>query len=382
MSIGYALFDTSIGACGVAWGESGIRGVQLPERSPKATRARLAQRFPDAKERPPPPAVRRAIAAMRALLDGEARDLSEVSLDLETVPPFHRRVYEIARSVGPGRTLSYGEIAARLGSPGGARAVGQAMGKNPFPIVVPCHRVLAKNGGIGGFSASGGVGTKRRMLAIEARRAAAPFDPKEAVEHVRAADRSLARVIDAVGPYRPRRLETESVFLSLAEAIVHQQLSTKAATTIFGRVRALAPRFGARQVLELPDRDLRAAGLSQSKLLSLRDLAQRAASRKLPSLAELERMDDETVIERLTEVRGIGRWTAEMLLIFRLGRPDVLPLDDLGIRQGFAITLGKRELPTRADLERRGERWKPYRSVASHYLWRAVELARRSNATA
>jgi methylated-DNA-[protein]-cysteine S-methyltransferase len=382
MSMGFSLFDTSIGRCGVAWGERGIRGVQLPEASEAATRRRLAGRFPDADERPPPAEVRRATRAMAALLAGEARDLSNVALDMTGVPPFHQRVYEAARRVGPGQTLSYGEIARRVGSPGAARAVGQALGKNPFAIVVPCHRVLAANGKLGGFSANGGVATKQRMLSIEARGDNDGFDPRAAVRHVREADPSLARVIDAVGPYGLRVVETHSVFSALAEAIVHQQLSTKAASTIFARVRALVPRFGARQVLALPDRKLRAAGLSRSKVLSLKDLAERTQNRELPSLSELERLDDESIVERLTEVRGIGRWSVEMLLMFRLGRPDVLPVDDFGIRKGFAIALRRRELPTRDQVERRGARWRPYRSVASWYLWRAVELERRARVEA
>jgi 3-methyladenine DNA glycosylase/8-oxoguanine DNA glycosylase len=135
--------------------------------------------------------------------------------------------------------------------------------------------------------------------------------------------------------------------------------------------------FTPQQLLRTSDEKLRGAGLSQAKLLSLRDLARKTVAGEIPTLAEAHRMDDEAIIERLSEVRGIGRWTAEMLLIFRLGRPDVLPLDDYGVRQGFAVTFKKRELPTRKELEARGERWKPYRSAASWYLWRAAESAKR-----
>jgi 3-methyladenine DNA glycosylase/8-oxoguanine DNA glycosylase len=125
--------------------------------------------------------------------------------------------------------------------------------------------------------------------------------------------------------------------------------------------------------LRVREEKLRAAGLSRAKTLALRDLAQKAKDGAIPSLAEAQGLDDAAIVERLTEVRGIGRWTAEMMLIFRLGRPDVLPADDYGVRKGFAVAFKKRELPTRPELEKRGERWRPYRTVASWYLWRALE---------
>ena len=180
---GFALFDTPIGRCGIAWGGRGLVCVQLPEAGDAATRARVLRRCPDAREASPPPDVRRAIDGIVALLRGEASDLSSVALDMDRVPPFHRRVYEIARTIPPGATLTYGDIANRIEARGAARAVGQALGRNPFPIVVPCHRVIAAGGdiagNIGGFSANGGVTTKRRLLSIEKarpNRAPALFD--------------------------------------------------------------------------------------------------------------------------------------------------------------------------------------------------------------
>jgi methylated-DNA-[protein]-cysteine S-methyltransferase len=164
---GFTLFDTTIGRCGIAWGERGILSVQLPEACDDDTRARMLRRVPDARAGAPPAAVSRAIAAITALLRGDTPDLTAVTLDMEHVPDFHRRVYEDARTILPGRTRTYGEVAARLGAPGAARAVGQALGRNPFAIVVPCHRVLAAGGRPGGFSARGGTGTKLRMLALE-----------------------------------------------------------------------------------------------------------------------------------------------------------------------------------------------------------------------
>jgi methylated-DNA-[protein]-cysteine S-methyltransferase len=164
---GFTLFDTAVGQCGIAWGTRGIIGVQLPERSDSATHARLVRRYPAAQEAPPPPGIQHAIDNIAALLRGDACDLVNVDLDMDRVPPFHQLVYAVARTILPGATLSYGEIATRLGDRGVARDVGEAMGQNPFPIIVPCHRVVAAGGRLGGFSAAGGVTTKLRLLDIE-----------------------------------------------------------------------------------------------------------------------------------------------------------------------------------------------------------------------
>ena len=163
----FALFDTSVGHCGIVWGGRGVAGVQLPERNESATRARMQRRYPDARESPPPSHIQPIIEDIVGLLRGEPRDLSSVTLDIEDVPPFQQRVYAVARSIPPGSTLSYGDIAKRLGDASAARDVGEAMGKNPFPIIVPCHRVLAAGGKVGGFSAAGGITTKLRLLQIE-----------------------------------------------------------------------------------------------------------------------------------------------------------------------------------------------------------------------
>lgn len=165
----FTLFDTPIGTCGLAWNGRGVIGVQLPEDEPSRTRGRMARRFPGIREAPPPPSVQTVIADVVALLAGEPRDLSNVALNMEGVPDLHRRVYEVARSIPPGKVLTYGEIAARLGIDN-ARLIGQALGRNPFAIIVPCHRVVAAGGKLGGFSAHGGGDTKRRLLAIEGAR--------------------------------------------------------------------------------------------------------------------------------------------------------------------------------------------------------------------
>lgn len=176
-TLAYALFPTPLGACAIAWSVSALTYVNLPEQDEAATRARLARRFPQCTEGVPPPFVQDAIAAVTALLEGhprEPRDLSHLVLDMTAVPPFHQRVYALARRIPPGQTLTYGELARQLGEPGAARAVGQALGANPFAPVVPCHRVLAAGRGAGGFSAHGGTRTKLRLLEIEGAHFGAP----------------------------------------------------------------------------------------------------------------------------------------------------------------------------------------------------------------
>jgi len=170
-------------------------------------------------------------------------------------------------------------------------------------------------------------------------------------------------------------------FDALAESIAYQQLSGKAAATIFGRVRALYPKrkwLDPNQFLATPDETLRAAGLSRAKTAALKDLAAKTIDGTVPSGRALIQMSDDEIIERLTTVRGIGRWTVEMLLLFDLGRPDVWPVDDYGVRKGFAKTFGRRKLPTPKQLVKFGEKWRPYRSVAAWYFWRALDTPNES----
>ena len=205
------------------------------------------------------------------------------------------------------------------------------------------------------------------------------YDPEVACRHLAAADPRLGQLMLRAGAFTMRPEPTQSLFAALVEAIVYQQLTGKAAETILGRVVALyRPRRFPRPVdiLETPLPRLRAAGLSAAKAAAVKDLAARTLDGTVPSMARVRRMPDEEIIERLTTVRGIGRWTVEMLLLFRLGRPDVLPLGDLGVRKGFARAFDRRGLADPLVLSRRAERWRPYRSVASWYLWRALDLGR------
>jgi DNA-3-methyladenine glycosylase II len=211
------------------------------------------------------------------------------------------------------------------------------------------------------------------------------YDAALAVRQLSAADAKLGMLIERVGAFGLRVKSTHSPFEALLEAILHQQLHANAAKAILGRLKAgfgdLHPR--PEQLLAAPEEMLRAAGLSQGKLLSIRDLAAKTLDGTIPSLIAIRRLPDAEIIARLGRVRGIGTWTAEMLLMFRLGRPDVFPVTDYGIRKGFLLTFGKLKvgkpitadmLPKPEQMGRRGARWAPWRSVASWYLWRACEL--------
>jgi methylated-DNA-[protein]-cysteine S-methyltransferase len=164
---GYTIFDTAVGRCGIAWGQAGILSVQLPEAREMETRRRLLRQHPEARELRPPPGVEIAIDGIVALLRGQPADFSDVTLDMQGVTPFNGRVYALARTIPRGETMTYGEVAKRLGASGASHAVGQAIGRNPFTIIIPCHRVLATTGETNAICANGGVITKRRLLSLE-----------------------------------------------------------------------------------------------------------------------------------------------------------------------------------------------------------------------
>lgn len=213
-----------------------------------------------------------------------------------------------------------------------------------------------------------------------------PFDADQAIAHLKKNDPKLGALIERVGAFTMRLDSSSSPFESLLEAILYQQLHGKAAATIHRRVREY---FGGdptpEQMLSVPDEVLRSTGVSGNKIKAMKDLAAKTLDGTVPGNAAIKKMPDADIVERLTEVRGIGPWTVEMLLIFRLGRPDVLPVTDYGVRKGYALTFMKlpktraieaADLPKPDVLERRGRKWTPYRSVASWYLWRACDLAK------
>jgi DNA-3-methyladenine glycosylase II len=213
-----------------------------------------------------------------------------------------------------------------------------------------------------------------------------PYDAEEALAHLRQRDPKLGALIDRVGDLGLRLDTSPSPFESLVESILYQQLNGKAAATIHGRVREYFRGDPTPQALiDTPDERLRAAGVSGNKIKALKDLAAKTLDGTVPSHAAIKKMPDADIVERLTEVRGIGPWTVEMLLIFRMGRPDVLPVTDYGVRKGYALTfmrvpksrpVAAEDLPKPDVVFKRGLKWKPFRSVASWYLWRACDLAK------
>ena len=219
-----------------------------------------------------------------------------------------------------------------------------------------------------------------------------PYDPVEAATALSAADPRLAKLIARAGPPTFRLAANQSPFEALTEAIIYQQLHGRAAAAIHARLIAgfqpmptLSPIHPTpEQILDVPTQELRAAGLSAAKTLALRDLAAKTLDGTVPTLAKIRRMSDDAIIDHLTQVRGIGKWTVEMMLIFRLGRADVYPTSDYGVRKGFALTFQGLKPTTKvtpdllakpADMDRRAKKWTPWRSVASWYLWRACDLA-------
>jgi DNA-3-methyladenine glycosylase II len=205
-----------------------------------------------------------------------------------------------------------------------------------------------------------------------------PFDLQKAIAHLSQADKRLARLIERSVEFQLEIEEAQSPYEALLESITYQSISGKAAATIFGRIKALGangrcPTPG--EILRARKQTLREAGLSNAKIAAVKDLARKTLEGVVPTLEAAQTMSDEALVTRLISVRGIGAWTVEMFLIFRLGRPDVLPIHDYGVQKGFALTYGRRDIPKPRELAAYGERWRPYRTVASWYMWRAVQLA-------
>jgi 3-methyladenine DNA glycosylase/8-oxoguanine DNA glycosylase len=205
-----------------------------------------------------------------------------------------------------------------------------------------------------------------------------PFDHVEAHAHLSRTDKRLAALIDRVGEFQFKLDESGSVYESLLEAIMHQSIAGKAAQAIYARIKALGTNGNCptpEELLRVRKQKLRKCGLSNAKVAAVRDLAQKTIDGVVPTIEDAEKMSDQELVDRLISVRGIGAWTVEMFLIFRLGRPDVLPIHDYGVQKGWALTYRKKNIPKPKELLKFGERWRPYRTVASWYMWRAVHLA-------
>jgi O-6-methylguanine DNA methyltransferase len=388
MSLYYTLIPTSLGPLGLGWSEAGIRHVYLPEATPEATAARLEAKGYK-KRRQIAKHLDHSAKRIAQHLRGRPVDLNEVLLDLSHLPETRQQIYTTLRRVPSGTTLTYGELADRAGMPGTQQSVGTAMGENPCPVVIPCHRVLPAGGKLGHYSGPGGAITKARILRIEGMNIWAPrvvpkrnadgleYDWHEAMAHLSKADPVLAKHFKRLKGEKLEARAMEDPFLYLARSITFQQLAGAAARTIWGRV---LDRFAAKgglptpeSMLVMPEPDLRSAGLSAAKTAAMKDLAAKALEGIIPHTKDLAKMSDEEIIARLSAVRGVGKWTVEMTLMFRLGRPDVLPVDDLGVRNGFDKVHGRKRKVTPKELTTYAERWRPYRTVGSWLMWRVLE---------
>jgi O-6-methylguanine DNA methyltransferase len=382
----YCLFETPLGAWGIAWKEPEtsdfppvVTFVQLPESTRNLTARRIARRSRGRQARLVPPGIDGIIKRIQKHLHGDIQDFKDILLDLEGTAPFAKQVYEGARKIPAGRTMTYGALAMEMNRPTASRAVGQALGKNPIPLIIPCHRILGSGNKPGGFSAHGGVTTKTRLLAIEGATLGTPATIKSKRDLLRLAallkkqDPRLAGCLDRPIEFNLR--PGHSPFATLIEAVVHQQLSPKAASTILGRVMDLYPESkipDPSELLKTGDESLRKAGLSKAKIKALKDIAAKTLDGTVPSSKEIVSLGNEEIIKRLTSIYGVGLWTVEMMLIFNLGRMDVFPVDDYALRKSISEVFGMKEVPTAKQMNALGASWRPYRTVASLYLWNCI----------
>ncbi len=380
--MGFAFQDTAFGLCVVEWSEAGIQRLAFG-RNAETRRAQLTA----AKGRPsmrPPRFVGEAMALLQEHLRGRPQDFRGVRLDLFGSSGRLRELADALRATPVGSALDVETWAETLPASGGSARVRQLLARNPLPVLLPSHRLVGSHGLLGAWG--GGELLHERLLGLESMvhpplhapdGTPAEIRVEEALKHLRERDPQLGEVMQRVGPFRLSLRRGHSPYEALARSIVGQQISGRAAQAILAR---LAAEFGTpgvpppERIRAAKDAELRAAGLSAGKARAFRDLAARTLAGEVPPWRVLRRWPDERILATLTEIHGIGRWTVEMVLLFRLGRPDVLPLGDLGIRKGYARGLNRGRMPSTRELQRRGWRWRPFRSVASWYLWRALEV--------
>lgn len=309
--------------------------------------------------------------------EGGTQDFTGIQLDTSSLSEFTCEVYRATRAIPAGQVKTYGEIATAIGRPGSARAVGAALGRNPFLLIVPCHRVTASGGSMRGFSAPGGVRTKELMLACEGFGVESLWCPKEmerALDQLSACP-LLGPVTDAVGPPTLTPLLPHHPFGALVRSVLYQQIATAAASAIQKRVE----RFGdgelptAQVLADLDEDELRKAGVSTPKRQTLKRLAEATLSGSLRP-QELHLLPNSVVIEEITKIKGLGPWSAQMFLLFHLGRRDIFAPTDLGIMRAVQRLLKKDAPLSATEMMRAAKRWAPYRSLASWYLWRSTEL--------
>jgi O-6-methylguanine DNA methyltransferase len=378
----WTTFSTALGVCGLSWTSQGIASFSLPETSGEMLEQQLKETTGTDKAASAPPSwVKDLVRKVKAHLKGHAQDFSAIPLSLTDQSEFMLSIYHAAQKIPSGTVRTYGELASLVGKPNAARAVGGALGKNPIPLIVPCHRVIGASGQLGGFSAPGGLATKVTLLELEGvylkkpSLVATQAQWRKAVTALQSQDEVLANLVQRLPPLQFKPLMNKEPWPGLVSAIVSQQLSSKVAATILARVNDLISDDGhpnAEKLLNTADEDLRKAGLSFMKVSFVKDLATKYVEGALPSREKLMGMADEQIIREFIRIKGVGRWTAEMYLIFNLGRADVFPTLDFGVRKAISQLYGLAEVPDPQRIEKYGEHWKPYRSVASLYLWHSL----------
>lgn len=387
----FHLFAINKKISAIVWNTRGeISRLFLPESNSANLEKKILDQFKGIKNVLPPKEIKFLIKQIENYFLGKPCKLEWSRFDLKKYSPFARKIYLELLKIKHGNTITYKELAAKIGNPSAARAVGTILGKNPIPLLIPCHRVIKSDGSVGGFSAEGGASQKIAMLALEGIKFPSKtlkidtpsinnYEIDTAIKAISYADPDLAVWIKKLPRFNLALNANTTIFQALLEAIVYQQLTGKAAATIYTRLLDL---FGTHKITPLDiirarDSELRKAGLSGPKILAIRDLAEKDLAGMLPDMKSLSNMCDDEIIQKLVNIRGIGRWTAEMVLIFKLGRLDVLPVDDYGLKKGLAILRNYQKLPSPKQLAHEGRIWRPYRTVASWYLWRIAESVKR-----
>ncbi len=386
----FCIFATRNGEAMISWRDKKVCSLRLPTGGAvKPEKCSIAEFWQKSGENEAPGSIKKVISRIRDYYQGEAVSFKDVPIYLEGLSPFICNTLRNLQNSEWGETLSYKQLAEICGDAKGARATGKAVSVNPIPLIIPCHRVICSDGKIGGFSAAGGTKSKVEMLKLEDHLLSetepakllppmtfASMNLQSALKHLCQADKDLARFIKIAPEFNLQPDHMVSSFQALLEAIVYQQLTGKAAATIFSRLLGLFGSSGnvaPLDIIRAGDNEMRSAGLSGAKVAAARDLAEFAISGNLPDLSKMQRLPNMELIRLLTRIKGIGQWTVEMLLMFKLGRADIIAANDYGLQKGLAAIRRQKQLPSAKELKEQSAAWKPYRSVASWYLWRAAE---------
>lgn len=391
----YHVFSVGDSYSALLWKDNCLQKLFLPEKSEANLRATIVRTTDKPLEAMPQGKIADTKLQVCNYFAGKPYNFRGIKLDFSNCNEFCQMVYQQLLKIRPGTTTTYGNLAKALNKPGAARAIGRAVGTNPFPLIVPCHRVVKSDGKIGGFSSVEGIRQKIQMLELEgleiqlnptpsikAPKTLNKEEINKGTDFICKVDPQFGEWIKQLPTFRLDETGISSVFQALLESIVYQQLTGKAASTIYRRILELVNANGTispLDIIRVSDSELRAAGLSGPKILAIRDLAEKALAGLVPEINELRKLQNEEIIERLIQIRGIGRWSVEMLLIFKLGRADILAADDYGLKKGWAIIRNEKALPSPAALEKEGKIWQPYRTIASWYLWRVAETKVLSN---